>query len=95
MLGKVLFIQSFPPAILNCNAFLQNRILRKFRHGSYDKYMLLYTIHVIIFTLVLYTGRFRTLYLLINVNGRVVSSCVKRGGNLYALSRNVNVRCVY
>ena len=30
MLGKVLTIKSFPPAILNCNAFLQNRILRNF-----------------------------------------------------------------
>ena len=36
MLGKVLTIQTFPPAILNCNAFLQNRTLRKFRHGCYD-----------------------------------------------------------
>ena len=71
MLGKVLIIQSFPPAILNCNAFLQNRILRNFRHGCYNKYMLLYTIPVIIYTLVLYTGRFRTLYLLINLNGRL------------------------
>ena len=64
MLGKVLTIQSIPPAILNCNAFLQNRILRKFRHGCYDEYMLLYTISVTIYTLVLYTGRFRALYLL-------------------------------
>ena len=58
MLGKVLTIQSFPPAILNCNAFLQNEILRKFRHGSYDKHMLIYTIPVIIFTPVVYIGRF-------------------------------------
>ena len=69
MLGKILTIQSFSPAILNCNAFLQNRILRKFRHGCYDKCMRLYIIPVIIYTLVLYTGRFHTLYLLIDLNG--------------------------
>ena len=69
MTVKVLTIQSFPPAILNCNEFLQNRILQIFRHGCYDKYMLLYTISVIIDTLVLYTGRCRTLYLLIKLNG--------------------------
>ena len=65
MIGKVLTIQSLAPAIQNCNDFLQNRILRKFCHGSYDKYMLLYTIPVIIYTLVLYTGRFPTLVLIL------------------------------
>ena len=61
MLGKVLTIQSFPPAILNCNAFLQNRILRKFRHGCYYKYMLLYKIPVIIYSQVIYI-HYRQMY---------------------------------
>ena len=43
MLGKVLTIQSFPPTILNCNVFIQNRIQRTFRHECYDNVEVIYT----------------------------------------------------